>query len=74
MNEYLSHFVAACNTGASAALGELGLVIPSCRADQFNRSFLPVTVRMWNLLPLGVFSGETLSSFNRAMDLCLLRA
>ena len=26
MKEYLKHFVAACNTRASAALGELALV------------------------------------------------
>ena len=41
MNEYLNNFVAARNTRASAALGELALVIPRCRIDQFSRPFLP---------------------------------
>ena len=36
MDEYLKHFVAVRNTRAPAALGELVLVIPSCRIDQFN--------------------------------------
>ena len=40
MNEYMNHFVAARNTRVSTALGELALVIPCCRTDQFNRSFL----------------------------------
>ena len=39
---------------------------------QLRRSFLPAAVRLWNLLPLGVFSGGTLSSFT-ALNLCLLR-
>ena len=41
MNEYLNQFVAARNTRALAALGELALTIPRCRTGQFNRSFLP---------------------------------
>ena len=40
MNGYLNHIVAARNTRASAALGELTLVIPRCRTDQFSRSFI----------------------------------
>ena len=50
MNEYLNHFVAACNTRASAALGELTLMISRWRTDQFCQSFLPAAVRLWNLL------------------------
>ena len=46
MNEYLNNFVAACNTRASATLGELALVIPHYRTDQFNRAFLPADVRL----------------------------
>ena len=34
-NEYLTHFVAARNTRASAALGELTLAIPHCRTYQY---------------------------------------
>ena len=49
MNEYLNNFVAARNTRASAALGELALLIPRCRTDQFSRSFLAAAVRLWNL-------------------------
>ena len=49
-------------------------MIMRCRTDQFNRSFLPGAVRLWKLLPSGVFSGGTLNSFKIAMDLCLLRA
>ena len=60
--EYMNHFVAARNTRASAALGELALVIPCSKTDTFNRSFLPAAVRLWNLLPSGVFSDDTLSS------------
>ena len=41
MNEYLNPFVAAQNTGASCALGELALVIKRCRTDQFSRLFVP---------------------------------
>ena len=74
MNEYLNCFVAARNTRASAALDELTLVIQRCRTDQFSRSYLPATIYLWNLLPTGVFSGDTLSSFTSAMNLCLLRA
>ena len=72
---FINHFVAARNTRASAALGELALVIPCCRtADQFSRLFLPASVGLWNLLPLSVFSGGTLSSFKSAINLYLLRA
>ena len=67
------HFVAAYNSRASAALRELALVLPRCRTVQFSRSFLPVAVRLWNLLS-DVFSGGSLSSFIRAMNLCLQRA
>ena len=73
MDEYLNNFVAARNTRASAALGELTLVIPRYRTDQFSRSFLPVAESPWNLLPPGGFSGGTLSSFKSTMNLCLLR-
>ena len=73
-DKYLHHFVATHNTRASTALGELALVIPCCRTDQFSRSFLPATVLLWNLLPSGVFSKGILSSFKSAMNLCLLRA
>ena len=40
LHEYLHHFVAARTTKVSAALGELALVIPRCRIDQFRRLFL----------------------------------
>ena len=70
---FFNYFVAARNTGASTALGELALVIPRCRTDQFSRSILPATERLWNLLPSSVFSGDTLSSFMSAMNVCLLR-
>ena len=33
INEYLNHFVAGCNTRASAALGKLVLVIHRCKTD-----------------------------------------
>ena len=71
-NEYLNRFIAARNTRASTALGELALVIPRCRTDQFSRSFLPTVVRLWKLLPSGVFSVGTLSSFKSGIKLCLL--
>ena len=74
MNEYLKHFVAARNTRASAALGELALIIPRCRTDQFTRSFLPADVRLWNFLRSGVFSGVTLDSFKSVAHLCPLKA
>ena len=59
MNEHLNNFVAARNTRALDAIGELVLVIPRCRTDQFSRSLLPAVLRLWNLLPSGVFSGDT---------------
>ena len=74
LHEYLRHFVAALNTRASAALCELDLLIPRCRTDQFYRSFLPVAVRLWNLLPSDVFSGSILTYFKSAMNLFLQRA
>ena len=74
MNEYLNHFVATLNTRPSASLCELALVIWLCRTVQFSRSFLPLNVRVWNLLPSDVFMGSTLCSFKSAMNLCLLRA
>ena len=74
MHEYLYHFIAACNTRASTALGELAMVIPGCRIDQFSLSFLPAARRLWNLLPSCVFSSDILSSFKSTINLCLQRA
>ena len=74
LHEYLHHFVATRNTTASAALCELALVISRCGFDRFSRAFLLAAVRLWSLLPSGVFSGDTLSSIKSAMNLCLLRA
>ena len=73
MNKYVNHFVAACNTRASAALGELALVISRYIIDQFSRSILLVSVRLWNLLPSGAFRGNAFSSFKSAMNSCLLK-
>ena len=73
MNEYLKHLVAARNGRASATLGEFALVISSCRTDQFSWSFRSAAVRLWKLLPLGVFSGGPLSSFKSTVNLYLLR-
>ena len=73
-NEYVNHFVAARNTKASPTLGELALVTPRCRTDQFSRSFLPAALCLRNLPPSGVFSGDTLRSFKSDMNLRLLRA
>ena len=74
INEYLHQFVASRNSRSSAALGKLHLVISHCRTDQFSRSFLPAAMPLLNLLPSGVFSGGSWSSFRSAMNLCLLRA
>ena len=74
MNKYLKHFIAARNTRALAALGELALVNPRCRTDQLSRSFVPAASRLWNLLPSGVPSGGTMPSFKSAVNLYLLRA
>ena len=52
---------------------ELPLVISRCRTDKFSRSFLPSDVRLCNFLPSDTVSGDTLSSFKSAMNLCLLR-
>ena len=69
MNEYLNQCLAAPNTRASAALGELALIIPRCGTDQFSPSFLPAAVRLWNLLSSGVINGGILNSFKSAMNL-----
>ena len=74
IHEYLYRFVAAHNIRASAALDELISMIPRCRSDKFRRSFRPAAVRPWNSLPLGDFSGDTLSSFKSVMNLCLQMA
>ena len=74
LHEYMHNFVAARNTRASAALGELALVITRCNTEQLSRSFLPVAVRLWNLLHLDMFSGGTFSSFKSTMNFCLVRA
>ena len=73
MKEYLNYFVTAHNTRTLAVLGELSLVIPRCRTDQFSRSSLPPAC-LCNLLLLGRFTGDTLSSLKSAMILCLQRA
>ena len=73
LHEYLHHFIVACNTIASAALCELALVILRGRTDQFSWWFMPVAVRLCNLLPSNVFSGCTLGSFMRAINYCLQR-
>ena len=65
MHEYLQTF--------SAALCELALVILSSRTDQFGRLLLRIAVRLWNLLPSGVFRGGTLSFSNSAVNLFLQR-
>ena len=44
-HEYLHHLVAARNI-RSAALGELAVVIPHYRTDQFSPSFQPTAVRL----------------------------
>ena len=46
MHEYLHHFLAARNTGASAAMDELILVIPRRTTDKFSMSFLRATIRL----------------------------
>ena len=71
MHEYFHHFVVACNTRVSAALGELALVIPRCETDQLHRSLLPTPVRLWNLLLSRVLNSGTLSSFKSAVHLCI---
>ena len=77
INDYLNHFVAACNAlGVSFGdlLWELALVIPCCRTEQFSRSFLSAAVLLSNLLLSGVFNGYVLISFKSATNLRLLRA
>ena len=74
MHEYLNRHVAVHNNRASAALGELALVIPRCRTDEFSLTFLPANVHLWNLLPPVVFSCGTLSSFKSDMNFRLPRA
>ena len=68
------HFVAVRDTRASAALGELVLVIPRCRTDQFGGSFVPAAARLRNFLPSGVCRDGTLSSFMSAVNLYDQRA
>ena len=74
MSEYLRNLVAACNTRAAATLDEFALRIQRCRTDQFSLSFLSTVVRLWNVLPSGVFTSGTLGSFKSAVDLRLQRA
>ena len=46
MHVYLHRLITVRNTRASAALGELALVMPSRRTDQFSRLYLPSAVRL----------------------------
>ena len=46
----------------SAALCELALVLLHCRTDQLSWTFLPVALRLWNLLLSDVLNRRTLSS------------
>ena len=71
MNESQHYFVPLRNTRESAALCQLALVIPRRRTNEFNRLFYTVAVRLWNLLPPGMFSDDTLSFFKSAMNLWL---
>ena len=57
MHECIHHVLAARNIRVIAALGELALMSTCSRTDNFSQLFLPVAVRLWNLLPSGVFSG-----------------
>ena len=68
MNEYLNHFMGARNTRVPASVGELASVIPRCRTAQFRRSFLPAAACLWNLLPLYLSRGDTLSSFKSTLN------
>ena len=74
VNDYLNNFVAARNTRASGALGELVLAIPCCRTDQFRRSFVPAAAQLSNFLPSSAFRFAIFSSFKSDVNLCLLRA
>ena len=60
LHAYLHHFVAARNTRTSDVRGELPLVIPRFKTDQFSLSCLPAIVILRNLLPSGALSGGTL--------------
>ena len=66
INGYLNYFVAVLNSRPFSATRQLAFVIPCCRIDHFSWSFLPDAVRLWILLPSGVFSGCTLN-FLRAL-------
>ena len=57
MHEYLHHFVAAGNTRASGAPGELALVIPGYRTDKFSSVVSACCRTSVDLLSPGLFSG-----------------
>ena len=70
LNEYMNSFIVTRNTRVTSILGELSLVIPRCGTDQFNRLYLLPAVHLCNLLSSRVFSGDFLSSFKSAMNVC----
>ena len=49
MNEYLIYFMSACNTRASAALGELTLAIARCRTYQFSHLYFSFFLLLYSL-------------------------
>ena len=46
LHENLHYFVAALNSRALAALGDLALVMPRCRTDKLRRSFFSAAVHL----------------------------
>ena len=73
INEYLNHFVAACNTRASIPLGGY-LWCSRASVTQFTRSFLPAVGSCRICCRRACLRMGTLISFKSTMNLRLLRA
>ena len=50
-------------TRGSLSLHRHAFEVPRCKTDQFQRSFIPRMVRLWNVLDCSVFDGVGVGSF-----------
>ena len=58
-------------TRAAVNAHQYGIVLERCRTSQYQRCFVPSSVRLWNGLPERVFEPGTLSGFKSAVNSAL---
>ena len=70
--ELPQQFVPVCVTRAAIAAYTHAFEVPRCRTVQFNRSFIPWSVSLWNDLDDSVFDSSGLSVFKSRANSLLL--